>query len=98
MRAAVDELEKTLPTPPSSLSDVADHIDHIRDVAGIDHIGVGSDFDGLLEMPDGLEDVSRYPALFAELADRGYTDGDLTKIAGQNVLRAMREAERVSAS
>jgi membrane dipeptidase len=98
MRAAVDELEKTLPTPPSSLSDVADHIDHIRDVAGIDHIGVGSDFDGLLEMPDGLEDVSRYPALFAELADRGYSDGDLTKIAGQNVLRVMREAERVSAS
>jgi len=98
MRAAVDELEKTLPTPPSSLSDVADQIDHIRDVAGIDHIGVGSDFDGLLEMPDGLEDVSRYPALFAELADRGYTDGDLTKIAGQNVLRVMRAAEGVAAS
>jgi membrane dipeptidase len=97
MRAAVDELEKTLPTPSSSLSDVADHIDHIRDVAGIDHIGVGSDFDGLLEMPDGLEDVSKYPALFEELRDRGYNDEDVTKIAGQNVLRVMREAERVSA-
>ena len=68
VRAAVEEMEKTQPTPPSSLSDVADHIDHIRDVAGIDHVGVGSDFDGLLGMPEGLEDVSKYPALFEELA------------------------------
>jgi membrane dipeptidase len=96
-RAAVEELEKTEPTPPSSVSDVADHIDHIRDVAGIDHIGVGSDFDGLLGMPDGLEDVSRYPVLFIELADRGYSDEDLKKIAGQNVLRVMREAQVVAA-
>ena len=97
VRAAVEELEKTQPTPPSSITDVADHIDHIRDVAGIDHIGVGSDFDGLPAMPEGLEDVSKYPALFAELADRGYADEDLTRVAGQNVLRVMREAERVSA-
>jgi membrane dipeptidase len=89
-------MEKTQATPPSSVGDVADHIDHIRDVAGIDHIGIGSDFDGLPGMPDGLEDVSKYPALFGELADRGYTDEDLTKIAGQNVLRVMRDAERVS--
>lgn len=97
VRAAVEELEKTQPTPPSSVPDVADHIDHIRDVAGIDHVGIGSDFDGLPAMPDGLEDVSKYPVLFAELADRGYTEEALTKIAGQNVLRVMREAELVAA-
>jgi membrane dipeptidase len=96
VRAAVEEMEKTQPTPPSSISDVADHIDHIRDLAGIDHIGVGSDFDGLEGMPDGLEDVSTYPALFTELADRGYADDDLTKIAGRNVLSVMRAAERVA--
>jgi membrane dipeptidase len=96
VRAAVEEMEKTQPTPPSSISDVADHIDHIRDLAGIDHIGVGSDFDGLEGMPDGLEDVSTYPALFTELADRGYADDDLTQIAGRNVLRVMRAAERVA--
>ena len=96
VRAAVEELEETLPTPPSSIADVADHIDHIRAVAGIDHIGVGSDFDGLPGMPDGLEDVSTYPALFMELAGRGYTEEDLMKIAGRNVLRAMRAAERVA--
>jgi membrane dipeptidase len=96
VRAAVEEMEKTQPTPPSSISDVADHIDHIRDLAGIDHIGVGSDFDGLEGMPHGLEDVSTYPALFTELADRGYVDDDLTKIAGRNVLRVMRAAERVA--
>jgi membrane dipeptidase len=97
VRAAVEELEETQPTPPSSVSDVADHIDHIRDIAGIEHVGIGSDFDGLPAMPDGLEDVSKYPALFAELADRDYSDEDLTKIAGRNVLRVMREAEGVSA-
>ncbi len=96
VRTAVEEMEKTQPTPPSSVSDVADHVDHIRKLAGIDHIGVGSDFDGLEGMPDGLEDVSKYPALFAELGARGYSDEDLTKIAGSNVLRVMREAERVA--
>ena len=98
VRAAVEEMEESLPTPPSSIGDVADHIDHIRDVAGIDHVGVGSDFDGLPAMPDGLEDVSTYPALFAELADRGYGDEDLAKVAGRNVLRVMRAAERVAAA
>jgi membrane dipeptidase len=97
VRAAVEELEETQPTPPSSVSDVADHIDHIRDIAGIEHVGIGSDFDGVPAMPDGLEDVSKYPALFAELADRGYTDEDLMKVAGRNVLRVMREAEAVAA-
>ena len=97
VRAAVEEMEKTQPTPPSAVSDVADHVGHIRDLAGIDHIGVGSDFDGLEGMPEGLEDVSKYPALFAELADRGFTDEDLAKIAGRNVLRVMRAAEGVAA-
>ncbi len=97
VRAAVERLEEAQPTPASSVRDVADHIDHIRDLAGIDHVGVGSDFDGLPGMPDGLEDVSTYPALFAELAERGYTDDDLAKVAGRNVLRLMREAERVAA-
>lgn len=96
VRTAVEEMEKTQPTPPSSVSDVADHVDHIRKLAGIDHIGVGSDFDGLEGMPDGLEDVSKYPALFAELGARGYSDEDLTRIAGRNVLRVMRKAERVA--
>jgi membrane dipeptidase len=76
---------------------VADHIDHVRDVAGIDHIGIGSDFDGAPTMPEGLEDVSCYPALFEELATRGYRDEDLMKIAGRNVLRVMREAARTGA-
>jgi membrane dipeptidase len=97
VRAAVEEMEETQPTPQSSIGDVADHIDHIRDVAGIDHVGVGSDFDGLSGMPDGLEDVSTYPALFTELAERGYSDEDLAKVAGRNVLRLMRAAERVAA-
>jgi membrane dipeptidase len=97
VRAAMERYEEQHPTPESSVSDVADHVDHIREVAGLDHIGVGGDFDGSPGMPAGLGDVSRYPALFAELAGRGYTDGDLAKIAGRNVLRVMREAERVAA-
>jgi len=83
------------PAPPSSLTDVVDHIDRIRDVAGIDAVGVGSDFDGVEAVPQGLEDVSRYPALFEELRERGYPDEDLGKVAGRNVLRVLREAEKV---
>jgi membrane dipeptidase len=97
VRAAMDAWFEAEPTPPSSLTDVADHIDHIRDVAGIDAVGIGSDFDGVQGLPDGLGDVSRYPALFEELSSRGYTDEELAKIAGRNVLRVMRDAERVSA-
>lgn len=90
-------MEENQPPPASSVRDVADHIDHIRDVAGIDHVGLGSDFDGLPAMPDGLEDVSTYPTLFAELADRGYDDQAIAKVAGRNTLRVMRAAERVAA-
>ncbi|MBI4550718.1 MAG: membrane dipeptidase [Candidatus Latescibacteria bacterium] len=89
--------DKANPTPHATLNDVADHIDHIRKVAGIDHIGLGSDFDGITSVPDGLEDVSKYPMLTVELIRRGYTDQDIMKVLGLNVLRVMRRVEDVSA-
>ncbi len=85
------------PDSTASVATVADHIDHIRDVAGIDHAGIGGDFDGISKTPEGLEDVSTYPVLLAELARRGYSDEDMAKVAGGNILRAMREAEAVAA-
>jgi membrane dipeptidase len=84
------------PSPRASLAQVADHIDHIRKVAGIDHVGLGGDFDGITSVVVGLEDVSTYPALIAELLRRGYADDDIRKIAGQNILRVMRAAEAVA--
>jgi membrane dipeptidase len=84
------------PYPPATLEQVADHVDHVREVAGVDHIGIGGDFDGVTELPLGLEDVSAYPRLFAELRRRGYSDDDLRRIAGRNVLRVLRAAETVS--
>jgi membrane dipeptidase len=84
---------KANPRPRATIRDVADHIDHIRKVAGIDHIGLGSDFDGITSVVEGLEDTSTYPALIAELIRRGYSDADVKKIAGQNILRALRGAE-----
>jgi membrane dipeptidase len=96
VRTAMDAWFEANPGPPATVSEVADHIDHIREVAGIDHIGIGSDYDGAPTMPEGLEDVSRYPALFEELASRVYNDEDLMKIAGRNVLRVMREAGRAA--
>jgi membrane dipeptidase len=92
----VDAWTKANPAPHALVSDAADHVDHIRKVAGIDHIGLGGDFDGITTVPEGLEDVSKYPSLTAELLRRGYTDGDIRKILGLNVLRVMREAEKVS--
>ena len=77
---------------------VADHIDHIRKVAGIDHIGLGGDFDGIDSVVEGLEDVSKYPALTEELLRRGYSDEDIRKILGLNILRVMRKAEAVARS
>ena len=76
---------------------MADHIDHVRKVAGIDHVGLGSDFDGISRVPSGLEDVSRYPDLLEELARRGYSDDDLRKVAGLNILRVLKQAEGVAA-
>ncbi len=84
------------PGPRATVAQVADHVDHIRKVAGIDHIGMGGDFDGITEVVQGLEDVSTYPSLTAELLKRGYSDDDVKKVIGLNVLRAMRQAERVS--
>lgn len=81
----------------ASLGDVADHIDHVRKVAGIDHVGIGSDFEGFDGAPDGLEDVSCYPALLAELMRRGYTREEIRKVAGLNLLRVFREVEKVAA-
>jgi membrane dipeptidase len=80
----------------ATLADVADHIDHVANVAGVDHVGIGSDFDGIDSTPVGLEDVSTYPALFAELSRRGWSEEDLAKLAGENVLRVMRESEAVA--
>jgi membrane dipeptidase len=85
------------PEPHATIAQVADHIDHIRKVAGVDHVGIGSDFDGIPAAPDGLSDVGDYPALFVELARRGWTDEDLAKLSGGNVLRVLRGAEQVSA-
>ena len=85
------------PDSTASVATVADHIDYIRDVAGIDHVGIGGDYDGISQEPEGLEDVSTYPVLFAELARRGYSDEGMAKVAGGNILRAMREAEVTAA-
>ena len=84
------------PAPRATLAQVADHIDHIRRVAGADHVGIGGDFDGIDEVVQGLEDVSTYPALFAELSRRGWSEADLRKLAGENVLRVMERADAVS--
>ena len=79
--------------PRATISDVADHIEHVRKVAGGDHVGIGSDFDGIDQGPQGLEDVATFPALFAELIRRGWNDADLRKLAGENVLRVIRQNE-----
>jgi membrane dipeptidase len=80
----------------ASIDDVVEHIEHIRDVAGIDHVGIGSDYWGMVNMPIGLEDVSGFPRLFAALIQRGWTDEELRRLAGGNLLRAMRTAESVA--
>jgi membrane dipeptidase len=85
------------PRPTPRLADVADHIDHIRKVAGVNHVGIGSDYDGIPETPEGLADVSAFPALFAELARRGWSVADMQKLAGENILRALSRAEAVAA-
>jgi membrane dipeptidase len=89
---------KAHPAPRATLEQVADHIEHVRQVAGIDHVGIGSDFDGIESVPLGLESAADYPALFADLMRRGWSDEDLGKLAGLNVLRAFRDAEKVAAT
>lgn len=94
---AMNEWRTANPMPKATIADVADHIDHIKKIAGADHVGIGSDYDGVDALPVGLEDVSKYPALFAELSRRGWTERELRKLAGENVLRALTQAERVAA-
>jgi membrane dipeptidase len=94
--AALKHWESEHPRPVTTLEQVADHVEHIKQVAGIDHVGLGSDFDGIPDTPRGLEGVDRYPALLVELMRRGWSDADVAKLAGENVLRVMAEAERVS--
>ena len=94
---AVAAWRETHSTPVATINDVADHLDHIKKIAGAAHVGIGGDFDGITETVQGLEDVSTYPTLFAELVKRGWTDTELKGLAGENVLRALRGAETVSA-
>lgn len=91
-----EDYAKKHPKPEATVEDVVKHFVHIREVAGIDHLGVGGDYDGVPGLPTGLEDVSTYPKVFAALRDLGWSDDDLVKVAGGNVLRVMRDAEAVA--
>jgi membrane dipeptidase len=84
------------PPPSCTVSDVADHVEYIREVSGVDSVGLGGDFDGVPNTPTGLGDVSTYPALLEELADRDWSDADLAKLTGRNALRVLRETESVA--
>lgn len=95
-QAALAQWETEHPKPVVTLAQVADHIDHIRQAAGIDNVGLGSDFDGIDDAPQGLDAVDKYPALLVELMRRGWSDADVAKVAGENVLRVMAANEEVS--
>jgi membrane dipeptidase len=97
LRQAMAEYRKQNPVRPGTIKDVADHIDHIVKVAGIDHVGIGSDYDGIESVPVGLEDVSTYPRLTDEMLRRGYSEADIHRILGGNILRAFRKAGEVAA-
>ncbi len=97
-RRLLPEFAATHPRPAATLSQVADHADHVREVAGVEHVGLGGDYDGTDELPDGLQDVSCYPALVAELLDRGWSEADCGRLASGNILRVMREAQAASAA
>lgn len=94
--AGLEAWRRTNPAPTATIADVVDHIQHVRDVAGVDHIGLGGDFDGVDSLPEGLGGVETYPALLAELMRRGWSEADIRKLAGENVLRVMRAAEATS--
>jgi membrane dipeptidase len=96
VEAALAQWRSRHPVPPATLAQVADHVEHVRRVAGVEHVGIGGDFDGVGEVPVGLDDVSTYPALFAELARRGWNEAALRALAGGNVLRVLRDAESVA--
>jgi membrane dipeptidase len=94
-RAAMMAWESEHPRPVTTLAQVADHILHIAQIAGVDHVGLGSDFDGIPDAPVGLEGVDRYPALLEELMRRGWSNQDIAKVAGENMLRVMAAVEQV---
>jgi membrane dipeptidase len=96
-KAEHEAWQRAHPAPRATLAEVADHVEHVRKVAGVDHVGLGSDFDGITSTPLGLEGVDRYPDLLAELLRRGWSEADLEKLAGGNVLRILGKAERVAA-
>ncbi|MCA1657534.1 MAG: dipeptidase, partial [Actinobacteria bacterium] len=89
------EYDTTHHRPRASLTQVADHIEHVREVAGVEHVGIGGDFDGCDDLPDQLGDVAQYPVLFAELLDRGWSEADCVSLAGGNVMRTLHDAQLV---
>jgi membrane dipeptidase len=97
-QAAFPQWAQRSPRPTATLADVADHVDHVRAVAGVDHVGLGGDYDGVDQLPEGLADVSCYPALIAELARRGWSEADLARLTGGNILRVLRDAETAAAA
>jgi membrane dipeptidase len=96
--AVVPEYQRAHPMPEATLTQVADHVEHVRGVAGLAHVGLGGDYDGSAGMPTGLADVSCYPALFAELLDRGWTEDECAALAGGNILRVLRDAENLASA
>lgn len=94
--AAMQAWDAANARPRATVAQLADHVEHIREVAGVDHVGIGSDYDGVSFLPDGMEGVDGYPLLFVELMRRGWSDADLAQLAGGNLLRALRAAERVA--
>jgi membrane dipeptidase len=98
VKAGLKTWEAAHPRPPVTVANVADHVEHVARTAGYDHVGIGADLDGIPFTPDGLTGVQAYPLLFAELIRRGWSDDNLSKLAGGNVLRVMRRAEQVAAS
>ena len=97
IRSVEPEWKAAHPVPRATLSQVADHIEHVRSVAGVEHVGIGGDFDGTSEVTAGIEDVSKYPAIFSELLLRGWSESDLKALVGANVLRVLRAAESYAA-
>ena len=98
LQAVERAYQEVVPHPPAYLADVVAHLEHVREVAGVDHIGLGGDYDGVAWLPEGLEDVTGYPRLLAALLDRGWSADDLAKVTCRNVLRTMRAAEDVAAA
>lgn len=95
-KAAMDQWLAANKKPQATVQNVADHIEYVRKVAGVDHVGIGGDYDGIFNYVQGLEDVSLYPAVTMELIRRGWSDADLKKLLGQNALRVMRGVEKVA--